>query len=96
MGADDTRAGRLEMLLVVLWIDAGRPEDGDVEFRIDDARERLGVGDDRAGSLEILGALGDLEEAGAVRVRWASNVGGPATVTLSRDITRDARALFGD
>ena len=93
---DDTRAGRLEILLVATWVDAGMPGDGEVELTLQGACEGLGMADERRHHLEVLAALGDLEDAGAVKVRWAGNVGGPATVTLSRDLTRDARALFGD
>lgn len=93
--ADETTAGRLEILLVAMWVDLGMPDDGEVELSLADACDELETGGDRRGQLAVLAALGELEESGAVRVRWAGNVGGPATVTLSRELTRDARGLFG-
>ncbi|MFN8111444.1 MAG: hypothetical protein U0Y82_16625 [Thermoleophilia bacterium] len=82
-------ANRLQMLLAVAWLDAGRPEDGRVELSLDDAAERLDLADDRASLLTLMGALGALEDAGDIAVEWTGR--GTATVTLTERIRRDLR-----
>jgi len=87
-------ADRLEMLLVAQWLEAGAPEDGNVTFQVMAAAEELGCADGRAGLLEIMSALGALEEARRVQVEWASAAGAPALVRLADALCRDARRAF--
>ena len=83
------------MLLVVRWLDAARPDDGALSVSIPDAAAELGLADDRASVLEVMGALGRLEERGVVDVAWPGGPGGDARITLAPDVRRDARRLFG-
>jgi hypothetical protein len=93
--ADDTRQ-RLEMLLVMQWLDEGAGEGGDVALSVPTAVAELGLEPGRAGLLEVMGALGELEERRVVTVAWPSGTGGrEAHVTLSAGLRRDARRLFG-
>lgn len=87
-------ADRLEMLLVVEWLEAGAPPDGGVGFRVAAAAAELGCADGRAGLLEIMGALGELEEAGRLRVEWPPHTGAPALVQIAEDLRRDAQRVF--
>ncbi|MEZ5080096.1 MAG: hypothetical protein R2878_05430 [Thermoleophilia bacterium] len=89
-------AHRLQMLLVVQWLDAGAPADGVVEVEVEALTDGLGVGDDRRGVLTVMSALGELEEAGDVAVTWLP---GRARVTctlgdsLRRSLDPDAADL---
>jgi len=85
---------RLEMLLVAQWLEAGAPEDGNVTFQVLAAAEELGCADGRAGVLEIMSALGTLEDARRLRVEWAPSAGAPALVRLDDALCRDARRAF--
>jgi hypothetical protein len=85
---------RLEMLLVAQWLEAGAPEDGNVTFQVMAAAEELGCADGRAGLLEIMSALGALEEARRAQVEWASSAGAPALVRLADALCRDALRAF--
>ncbi len=87
-------ADRLEMLLVAQWLEAGAPEDGNVAFVITDAAVELGCPDGRAGVLEIMGALGRLEEAHRVQVEWSATAGAPARVRLAEGLCHDAQRVF--
>ncbi len=91
----DSLDERLEMLLVLRWLDRGAPEDGTISVSVDDAAEELGVEGDRPGLLSLMSALGGLEERGAVSVRWPRGAAAEAVVTLSEPLRRDARRLFG-
>jgi hypothetical protein len=82
---------RLEMLLVAEWLDAGMPDDGLIHLRVANAVRELGRDGDRAGMLEIMGALGILEEHGAIEIEWPGASGSPAIVRLGPDLRRDAR-----
>jgi hypothetical protein len=82
---------RLEMLLVAEWLEAGTPSDGLVHLRVADAARELGCDDDRAGLLEIMGALGALEELRVIEIEWAGAPGSPAIIRLGPDLRRDAR-----
>jgi hypothetical protein len=88
---------RLEMLLVMQWLDEGAPEDGRVALSVPTAASELGLESDREGLLAVMGALGDLEDRSLVSVAWPSggHAGGEAIVALSPEIRRDARRLFG-
>ena len=87
-------ADRLEMLLLAQWLEAGAPEDGNVAFVITHAVQELGCTDGRAGVLEIMGALGWLEEAHRLQVEWSATAGAPATVQLAAALRRDAQRVF--
>lgn len=87
---------RLEMLAVARWLDAGRPPDGRVDLPLDEVAVDLDLADGREGLLELMAALGHLESRGVVAVAWPQGVGGgTAQLTLSDELRRDARRLFG-
>ena len=96
MDGDEQNAQRLEMLLVLQWLDEGRSAEGDVMLSVPTAAAELGLGDD-AGLLAVMRALGVLEERGRVGVQWPGRPfdGSDARVLLAPDITRDADRLFG-
>jgi hypothetical protein len=91
---DSLLADRLEMLLVAQWLDEGSPGDGMLGFAVADAAAELGCADGRAGILEIMGALGILEEVRRVRVEWSGIPGAHARVQLSDELCRDAQRVF--
>ncbi len=93
--ADDGLAARVEMLLVLRWLDDGRPDDGAVALDLASDLDQLGLDDGRQGTMTLLAALGDLEDAGKLTVRWPAAVGQAATLTLSRDLQRESTRLFG-
>lgn len=82
---------RLEMLLVADWLGAGTPDDGEVAFVVADAAAALGIRADRAGLLEVMSALTELEETHRVRIEWGRFPGAPARVLLDETVRRDAR-----
>lgn len=87
---------RLEMLLVMRWLDAGAPDDGKVALPVAAAAGELGLGADREGLLALLAALGELEDRRVIEVAWPGGAAaGEARVTLSEGLRRDARRLFG-
>jgi hypothetical protein len=93
--ADDI-GERLEMLLVMQWLDEGAGEDGEVALSVATAASELGLEGGRSALLAVMAALGDLEERGTIRVAWPTGVaGGDGVVTLAADLRRDARRLFG-
>ena len=92
----DDLAKRLEMLLVLQWLDEGRPEDGIVALSIATAATELGLESERAGVLAIMTALGDLEQRKLVRVALEGPVTRNPRVTLAPELRRDASQLFGD
>ena len=87
-------ADRLEMLLVAQWLEAGAPENGNITFQVVAAADELGCAGGRAGVLEIMSALGTLEDAHRLRVEWAPGAGAPALVRLADSLCRDARRVF--
>ena len=92
---DDVGA-RLEMLLVMQWLDEGADDEGAVALSIPTAANELGLEPDRTGLLTVMAALGELEDRRLVRVAWPAGTGGSeAHVTLSRELRKDARRLFG-
>ena len=93
--ADETLGERLEMLLVLQWLDDGAPDDGAVALSVPTAAVDLGLENDRAGLLAVMGALGDLESRGVARTEWPGVAGRDAIVILSGPVRRDARRLFG-
>jgi hypothetical protein len=93
---DDDVGARLEMLLVMQWLDEGADEEGAVALSVPTAAAELGLEPGRSGLLTVMAALGDLEERRLVRVAWPSGAGGSdAHVTLADELQRDARRLFG-
>jgi hypothetical protein len=91
----DDLAKRLEMLLVLQWLDEGRPEDGTVALSVSTAAVELGLESERAGILAIMGALGELEERKLVRVALEGPVTRNPRVTLASELRLDAERLFG-
>lgn len=91
----DDLAKRLEMLLVLQWLDEGRPEDGTVALSVSTAAAELGLATERSGALAIMAALGDLEERKLVRVALEGPVTRNPRVTLAPDLRIDADRLFG-
>jgi hypothetical protein len=93
---DDDVGARLEMLLVMQWLDEGADDEGAVALSVPTAAAELGLEPGRAGLLTVMAALGDLEERRLVRVAWPSGTGGSdAHVTLAGELRRDARRIFG-
>lgn len=93
---DGDLGARLEMLLVMQWLDEGAPEDGAVALSVATAAGELGQDGGRAGMLAVMGALGELEARGAVRVTWPGGARSPeGRVELAPGLRRDAARLFG-
>jgi len=87
---------RLEMLLVMQWLDEGAGDEGEVALSVTTAAAELGLEEGRAGLLAVMAALGELEERRLIRVAWPAGGGGrDGVVTLSADLRGDARRLFG-
>jgi hypothetical protein len=86
---------RLEMLLVLQWLDEGASEDGDIAFSAATAAAELDLDDGKDGLLELMAALTELEERGVVSVAWPRGPGRDAQVTLAEDLRRDAARQFG-
>jgi hypothetical protein len=94
--ADGDVGERLEMLLVMRWLDAGAPDEGALDVAIGSAADALGLETDREGILAVMSALGELESRGAIDVAWpAGPAAAEARVTLAPELRRDARRLFG-
>lgn len=96
MSGDRATAQRLEMLLVLQWLDEGMAVNGELMLSVPTAAAELGLEGDE-GLLSLMGALGMLEEEGRVQVEWPARPfdSAEARVLLSPDIARDAEALFG-
>lgn len=93
--ADDI-SQRLEMLLVMQWLDEGAGDDGAVALSVPTAAAELDLEEGRPGLLAVMAALGELEDRGVIAVAWRAGRGTrEAAVTLSADLRRDARRLFG-
>lgn len=94
--ADPEVGERLEMLLVMKWLEEGADDEGALDVAIGSAADALGLDPDRAGILAVMTALGDLESRGAIDVAWpAGPAAAEARVTLAPELRRDARRLFG-
>ncbi|MGI9539415.1 MAG: hypothetical protein ACR2N6_04625 [Miltoncostaeaceae bacterium] len=85
---------RLEMLLVLRWLDAGAPEDGAVVVSLSETAKEVGLGGGRPELLRAMEALGELEGRGLVRVSWPAAAASEARVELGDDLRRDAQRLF--
>ncbi len=85
------------MLVVARWLDDGRPESGEVDLPLAEAVEELELDDGRAGLLDVMAALGELEHRGVMSVSWPGGVAARRVrLTLADAVRRDARRLFGD
>jgi hypothetical protein len=92
----DELAQRLEMLLVLQWLDEGAVADGTIGFSPATAASELDLEPGRTGLLALMRALSDLEERGLVEVRWPpGGWGRAARVTLGQGLRDDARRQFG-
>ena len=91
----DDLAKRLEMLVVLQWLDEGRPDDGAIRMSVTTAAADLEAGEGRAGVLAVMSALTDLDERGLVRVSLSAAGPREPLVTLSDGLRRDANRLFG-
>ncbi len=91
----DSVADRLEMLIVLTWLDEGSPEDGRVALSARTAASDLDLGSGRTALLALMRALGALEERGSITLSWPSGRGRDASVEMSPHLRDDARALFG-
>ncbi len=87
-------AERLEMLLVLQWLDEDRPSHGCVSLSIATAAMELDLDGDE-GLLEVMGALSALEDQRRVEVTWPRGPGAEARVLLADGIRADALRLFG-
>jgi hypothetical protein len=93
--AEEGLSERLEMLLVLQWLEEGSQEDGALALSVATAAVDLEAGDGAEGLLALMAALGDLEERGLVEVAWPGARGRDAHVTLTAELRADARRLFG-
>lgn len=91
----DDLAKRLEMLIVLQWLDEGRSDDGAIRLSVTTAAAELGAAEGRSGVLAVMSALTDLEEGGLVRVSLSAAGPREPLVTLSDGLRRDAGRLFG-
>lgn len=91
----DDLSKKLEMLLVLQWLDEGRPEDGCVALSIRTAATELGLDPGRSGSLAIMSALATLEDRRLVQVALSPQVHRDPRVTLAPDLRIDAARMFG-
>jgi hypothetical protein len=92
---EDELSERLEMFLVLLWLDEGSPKDGAVALSVPTAAGDLDAGPGRHGLLAVMAALGDLEERELVEVAWPRGRRREARVTLAPELRADAARLFG-
>lgn len=91
----DDLAKRLEMLIVLQWLDEGRPDDGAIRLSVTTAAAELDAGVGRAGVLAVMSALSDLEEGALVSVSLSAAGPREPLVELSDGLRRDANRLFG-
>ncbi len=85
---------RLEMLLVMQWLDEGAPDDGQIALSVPTAASELGLDGGREGLLAIMGALGDLEDRRLVTRGLAGR--GPRRRGRGRGAVRRAAAGRAD
>ena len=90
-------ASRLEMLLVLRWLDAGAATTSSVRITLEEMTSELELDDARGSLLDLMRALGELEQRGALRLSWTiePGAGRTAEVLLAEDLRRDALRLFG-
>jgi len=92
---EDELTERLEMFLVLLWLEEGSPADGAVALSVSTAATDLEAGPGRKGLLAVMAALGELEERELVEVAWPRGRRREARVTLAHELRADAARLFG-
>jgi hypothetical protein len=92
--ADDV-SQRLEMLVVLQWLDEGAPEDGVIAFSASTAAAELGLAPGRSGLLAVMAGLSSLEDRGVVRVEWPRGQSRDARITIHESVRRDAARQFG-
>lgn len=85
---------RLEMLLVLRWLDEGAPDDGSVLLSVAETADEIGLGRERTDLLRVMAALGELEERLLIRVSWPGGASPEMRVELGDDLRRDAQQLF--
>jgi hypothetical protein len=95
MSGTEELSQRLEMLIVLQWLDEGAPDDGGIAFSATTAASELDLEAGREGLLALLRALSILEERGVVSVSWPGGRGRDARVTLAEELRRDAARQFG-
>jgi hypothetical protein len=86
---------RLEMLVVLQWLDEGAPENGQIRFSAATAAAELEIEGGREGLLELMAALTELEDRGVVSVSWPGGKGRDARLTLAEAVREDAARQFG-
>jgi hypothetical protein len=93
----DDLASRLEMLLVLRWLDQGANAHDPVRLALDEVATELSLGEEREVLLELMRALGTLEGRAAISVSWVAEPSAARTaeVHLSQELRTDARRLFG-
>lgn len=91
----DSIADRLEMLIVLAWLDDGSPPDGRIALSARTAASDLDLGSGRTALLALMRALGALEERGSITLSWPAGRGRDATVEIDARLREDARTLFG-
>lgn len=85
---------RLEMLLVLRWLDEGAPEEGSVLLSVVETADEIGLGAERTDLLRVMAALGELEERRLVRVSWPGGSNPEMRVELGDELRQDAKQLF--
>jgi hypothetical protein len=93
--SDDDLPSRLEMLLVLRWLQREDPPDDPLTVSVAEVAGELGVEDDRDGLMHVMSAMGRLEERGAIGVAWPRGGRGDVQITLAPEVRADARRLFG-
>lgn len=88
-------ADRLEMLLVLSWLEDGAREDRAVPFSVTEAASELNLDADRDGLLSLMAALSELESRGVATVSWSARGERDGRVTLAEGVVAEARRLFG-
>jgi hypothetical protein len=83
------------MLLVMRWLEEGAADDGELTVPLAPVATELGLDDDRPGLLQVMAALGELEERRLVRVDWGAAGRVEARGTLASELRHDALRLFG-
>jgi hypothetical protein len=83
------------MLLVLRWLQREDPPDDPLTVSVAEAAAELGVEDDRDGLMQVMSAMGRLEERGAISVAWPRGGRGGVQITLAPEVRADARRLFG-
>lgn len=93
--SDDDLPSRLEMLLVLRWLQREGPADEPITISVADVAAELGVDGDRDGLMHVMSAMGRLEERAAISVAWPRGGRGDVQITLAPEVRADAHHLFG-